>query len=160
MGGQFGDPLSLRDDYWAALALISAGQRESKHIKESVRFILKHQNRDGSSGASMTGIEICPDNTAAAILVLMAAGQKADSKAITRGLHYPRKAQNQDGGFSYLFVPSNAATDSRSSRQSGQRSKTRGTGDGKVRMYLRIFSDSSRLEAPSNGPGSRAAVHL
>lgn len=109
--GQFGDPLSLRDDYWAVLALVAAGERTSKEVRGSVRFILKHQNPDGSWGASTTGIETCADNTAAAIIALIAAGQDARSKAIVKAFEYLKKSQQSDGGFSYLFMPSNAASD-------------------------------------------------
>lgn len=109
--GQFGDILSLRDDFWAVIALAAAGEAESSQVADSVRFILKHQNQDGSWGASTTGIEIGADNTATAIIALLAAGQPPDSPAIIKGKSYLRSIQSPDGGFPYLFVPSNAATD-------------------------------------------------
>lgn len=109
---QFGDELSVRDDFWATLALIAAGESHSSYVAASVRFILEHQNPDGSWGASTTGIEIGPDNTATAVISLMAAGYPKDSEAIKKAIHYLNTIQNPDGGFSYLFVPSNAATDS------------------------------------------------
>ncbi len=109
--GQFGDPLSLRDDYWAVLALTGAGEAASKEVRGSVRFILKHQNADGSWSASTTGIESCADNTAAALIALISAGQDTRSKAILRALEYLKKSQQSDGGFPYLFMPSNAASD-------------------------------------------------
>lgn len=108
---QFGDPLSLRDDYWALLALAGTGERECPEAQNSVRFILKHQNPDGSWSASTTGVETCADNTAIAILSLVAAGVKPDAKAIRKGLGYLRKVQSDDGGYPYLFMPSNAASD-------------------------------------------------
>ncbi|AFM23516.1 DUF4430 domain-containing protein [Desulfomonile tiedjei] len=109
---QFGDELSLRDDFWATIALIAAEESDSPYVAASVRFILEHQNPDGSWGASTTGIEIGPDNTATAVISLLAAGHPKDSAAIKRAIHYLKTIQNSDGGFPYLFVPSNAATDS------------------------------------------------
>jgi prenyltransferase beta subunit/ferredoxin len=110
--GQFGDPLSLRDDYWAVVALVAAGEINSREVRNSVSFILKHQGLDGSWSASTTGIEVCADNTAAAMNALIAAGEKPASEAIVKGLAYLKTSQNSDGGFPYLFMPSNAATDS------------------------------------------------
>jgi hypothetical protein len=110
-GGQIGDPLSLRDDYWAVLALTAAGEGGSKEVRDSVRFILEHQNTDGSWSASTTGIETCADNTAAAIIALISAGQDKGSEAIIKALEYLKRSQQSDGGFSYLFMPSNAASD-------------------------------------------------
>lgn len=109
--GQFGDPLSLRDDYWAILALASAGEQRVEDVAKSAKFVLDNQNNDGSWSASITGIEACVDNTAAAILALRAAGKEASSEAILKGLDYLRNNQNHDGGFGYLFMPSNAASD-------------------------------------------------
>ena len=109
--GQFGDPLSLRDDYWAVLALTAAGERGSQEVSGSVQFILENQNADGSWSASTTGIETCADNTSAAVIALISAGQDAGSEAIVRALEYLRKSQHTDGGFPYLFMPSNAASD-------------------------------------------------
>jgi len=109
--GQFGDPLSLRDDYWALLALVAGGEERSREAKDSAQFILNHQNRDGSWSASTTGIETCADNTAIAIVALSATGLPLESKAFAKGIRYLKKAQGKDGGFSYLFMPSNAASD-------------------------------------------------
>lgn len=109
--GQFGDSLSLRDDYWALLALASAGKAGSEQAQKSARFILQHQNADGSWSASTTGVETCADNTAIAIVALVAAGYDKETKAIRNGLAYLKSVQQHDGGFSYLFVPSNAASD-------------------------------------------------
>ena len=109
--GQFGDPLSLRDDYWAVLALAGAGERSCPEVQDSLRFILKHQNPDGSWSASTTGVETCADNTAIAVISLISAGVKPKTGAITKGLEYLRKVQSKDGGYPYLFMPSNAASD-------------------------------------------------
>lgn len=110
--GQFGDPLSLRDDYWAILALASSGEQLAEDVAKAAQFVLDNQNTDGSWSASITGIETCVDNTAAAILALRAAGKEEYSEAILKGFAFLRKYQNQDGGFGYLFMPSNAASDS------------------------------------------------
>lgn len=109
--GQFGDKLSLRDDFWAVIALVAAGEAKSSQVAQSVRFIVEHQRGDGSWGASTTGIEVGPDNTATALIALIAARQPRESDAVQRGLAYLRTMQNADGGFPYLFVPSNAASD-------------------------------------------------
>jgi len=109
--GQFGDPLSLRDDYWAVIALASAGEKGSPEVRASVRFIIEHQNGEGSWSASVTGIETCADNTAAAVAALVAAGQNQASEPIAKALEYLRKTQRPDGGFPYLFMPSNTASD-------------------------------------------------
>ena len=110
-GGQFGDPLSLRDDYWAVLALVSAGEKSSKEVQDSQGFILTHQNPDGSWSASTTGIETCADNTAGALVALMASGYKPETEAVRKALTYLKGVQGHDGGFSYLFMPSNSASD-------------------------------------------------
>lgn len=108
---QIGDPLSLRDDYWGVLALAAAGEEDCREAQGSAAFIKKHQHPDGSWGATTTGIELCADNTAVAIMALLAAGEDPDSPVIKRGVAYLKDVQNRDGGFSYLFVPSNAASD-------------------------------------------------
>lgn len=109
--GQIGDPLSLRDDYWGILALAAAGEGSCPEAKASAAFIKKHQEKDGSWGATTTGTEICADNTAVAILAVLAAGENPRSPAIKKGIAYLKSVQSGDGGFPYLFVPSNAATD-------------------------------------------------
>ncbi|MDD5205221.1 MAG: DUF4430 domain-containing protein [Desulfobacterales bacterium] len=110
--GQFEDPLSLRDDYWAVLALSSAREESSPEVQGSAAFILRSQNPDGSWGASTTGIESCADNTAVAICALLASGIQPNAEPIRRGISYLRTAQSEDGGFPYLFMPSNCASDS------------------------------------------------
>lgn len=109
--GQFGDPLSLRDDYWAILALVAGGEERSREVRDSAQFIRNHQNPDGSWSASTTGIEICADNTAIAMVALIATGLPRDAEVIERGVVYLKTVQRPDGGFSYLFMPSNAASD-------------------------------------------------
>jgi len=109
--GQFGDPSSLRDDYWALLALVAGGEERSREARNSGQFILNHQNPDGSWSASTTGIETCADNTAVAMVALSAAGLPPDSEVFAKGIRYLKKVQGKDGGFSYLFMPANAASD-------------------------------------------------
>jgi prenyltransferase beta subunit len=109
--GQIGDPLSLRDDFWGILALAAAGEGGCPEAKASAAFIKKHQEKDGSWGATTTGMEVCADNTAVAIMALRAAGENTGSPAIKNGIAYLKSVQSSDGGFPYLFVPSNAATD-------------------------------------------------
>lgn len=108
---QIGDPLSLRDDFWGILALAAAGEGRCPEAKASAAFIKKHQGTDGSWAATTTGVEVCADNTAVAILALVAAGEDPQSPVIKKGIAYLKSVQNGDGGFPYLFAPSNAATD-------------------------------------------------
>ena len=97
---QIGDPLSLRDDYWGVLSLAAAGENDCREVQGSAAFIKKHQNQDGSWGATITKIELCADNTAVALMALLAAGEDPDSPAIKKGVAYLKDVQNRDGGFS------------------------------------------------------------
>jgi len=107
---QFGDESMYNDDFWAILALISAKvDAGSSHIQDSANFIKSHQNSDG--GWSWTDGESDVDNTATAIMALIAAGENKQSTTILNGLQYLEDQLSETGGFSFMGDP-NAASDS------------------------------------------------
>ncbi len=113
-GTQIGDDTLLNDDYWGVLALVAAGQdpATSTTIQDSVAFILANQDAvDDGWGWGVGGGFSDVDNTAAAIMALLAAGQSPGSTAITDGLAYIKSTQQDNGGFE-SWGATNADTDS------------------------------------------------
>jgi len=111
-GTQIGDASLLNDDYWGVMALVSAGvdTTSSSAIQDSVSFILSNQNTDGgwSWGA---GQDSDADDTAAAIMALIATGQSPSSTPIADALVYLKSIQMPNGGFE-SWGSTNSATDS------------------------------------------------
>ncbi|MGQ9543861.1 MAG: hypothetical protein ACUVTM_07250 [Candidatus Bathyarchaeia archaeon] len=99
--GQFGDPELLSDDYWAIMALISAGiYKTDTRIQSAVNFIKSHQHDSGGwsyDTAAAYGPDI--DDTAAAIMALISAGEQSTSDPIINGLAYIKSRQVENGGF-------------------------------------------------------------
>jgi hypothetical protein len=109
---QIGDDTLLNDDYWAVMALVAAGQdpASSTIIQDSVAFILANQSvTDGGWGWG-TGFDSDVDDTAAAIMALIAAGQSPSSDAVSDGLAYIAGTQMDNGGFD-SWGSTNADTD-------------------------------------------------
>jgi hypothetical protein len=111
-GTQIGDASLLNDDYWGVLALVSAGvdPDSSSAIQDSVSFIISNQNPNGgwSWGVSK---ESDADDTAAAIMALVATGELPSSAPIANGLAYLKSIQMDNGGFE-SWGSTNSATDS------------------------------------------------
>jgi len=112
---QIGDDTQLNDDFWGVMALIAAGQdpATSTVIQNGVAFILANQSEDGGWSWGV-GPEATSDvdDTAAAIMALIAAGQSPSSTAIGDGLDYIKGTQQENGGFD-SWGSTNADTNSR-----------------------------------------------
>jgi len=92
--GQFGD--FVYTTYWGVLGLVSAGEDASL----PAAWLKSQQNDDGGYGW-MPGAESDSDDTAAVIMALLAAGEKASDPSVARALDYLRAHQMNDGGFNY-----------------------------------------------------------
>jgi hypothetical protein len=113
---QIGDPLLLNDDFFGVMALIAAwGDPSSTIIQDSLAFILDNQNAiaDGGDGGwgYAPGADSDVDNTASAIMALIAAGESPTLPAIADGLAYIKSTQMENGGFPF-FGETNSASDS------------------------------------------------
>ncbi|MGC8848944.1 MAG: hypothetical protein ACP5K1_01910 [Candidatus Bathyarchaeia archaeon] len=107
--GQLGDASLLNDDFWGLMALASAGG-ENQTIIDGVRaFIKANQNGDGGWGYAVA-VSSDVDDTAAAIMALIAAGEPRSSETITKGLVYIKSKQMNNGGFE-SFGSTNVGTD-------------------------------------------------
>lgn len=92
--GQFGDPAYLFDDFWSVIALGSVFQIDNS----AVQFIKSNQNSNGGWGWAV-GAESDVDDTAAALMALIAARITPTDPCITDGLAYLTESQMADGGF-------------------------------------------------------------
>ena len=73
--GQIGDSSVLNDDFWGVMALIAAGESPSSEVvANSVAFIKSNQNGDGGWSWGAGGASDV-DDTAAAIMALVSAGE-------------------------------------------------------------------------------------
>ena len=99
---QFGSTELLSDDFWAIMALRSAGYAENNQmIQASKTFILSNQNEDGGFSYA-PGADSDSNDTAAAILALLDTGLSANSQAVQDALDYLQSIQNDDGGFPFV----------------------------------------------------------
>ncbi len=106
---QIGYEDALDDDFWGVIALVAAGESVDRDI---IDFILHHQNDDGG-WSPVPGADSDIDNTAAAIMALVAAGEDTTAAVIVQALDFLKSVQNSDGGFPHLRDGvSNAASDS------------------------------------------------
>jgi len=103
--GQFGDSSLLNDDYWAVMALISAGvQKNDSKVQSAVTFIKSNQDTSGGWAwdvAYSWGPDV--DSTSAAIMALISADEPQNSASITTGLAYIKSTQDSSGGFNSGF---------------------------------------------------------
>ena len=100
--GQFGSADLLSDDFWAIMALRSAGAAvNDQMIVSSHNFILDNQNPDGGFSYA-AGAESDSNDTAAAVLALLDAGLTAQSDVVIEALDYLEDVQNPDGGFPFV----------------------------------------------------------
>jgi hypothetical protein len=109
---QIGDDSLLNDDFWGVMGLVAAGgdPASSDTIQDSLDFILTNQNQDGGWSWGV-GSDSDVDDTAAAIMALISAGQNPASTAITDALDYLATTQMANGGFD-SWGSTNADTDS------------------------------------------------
>ena len=111
VNGQIGYEAWVNDDFWAVLALISADEAAtSTVVHESVEFIKEHQNADGGWGWGRKGVTASDvDDTAAAIMALVSAGEDRSSEVVENALQYLRDNQRSTGGFpSWDVINSNS----------------------------------------------------
>lgn len=114
VSNQIGDTATLNDDYWGVIALVSAGQdpATSSVIQNSVAFILANQNATDHGWGWSVGGDSDVDDTAAAIMALLAAGKSPSLPAIADGVAYIKSTQMDNGGFE-SWGATNADTNSR-----------------------------------------------
>ncbi len=99
-GTQFGDPSLLNDDFWAVMALISAGiDKNDEKIQNAIAYIKSNQNEGDNGWSFGLGTDSDVDSTAAAIMALISAGESQSSTHITNGLEYMKSKQVSRGGF-------------------------------------------------------------
>lgn len=98
--GQFGSDTLLNDDFWSILALVSVGQDSGAEVASAKDFIIQNQNSDGGWGFAVSGSSDSND-TAAAVMALIAAGVSESNDKIIDALEYLHSIQNDDGGFGY-----------------------------------------------------------
>jgi len=100
----FGTTDTLNDDIWGLLALIAAGEsQDSPMVTSTINFIKDNQGEDGGwSWATFENPyywESDVDDTAAAIMALITAGEPVDSPVIEAALGYLQDNQDVSGGF-------------------------------------------------------------
>jgi len=112
-GGQFGDPSLIDDDYWAVMALISAGVSSSDPmIQNALSFIKANQNSTDHGWSYAVGHASDVNDTAAALMALISAGVSTSSAYVTGGLAYMKSQQTSTGGFTSLPSGTDAENDS------------------------------------------------
>jgi len=98
---QIGDLTLINDDFWAILALRSAGTDIGDTvIQDSKNFILNNQNNDGGWSYAPQG-ESDTNDTASAIMALLDSGLEANGLEIQAAIGYLHQTQNNDGGWSF-----------------------------------------------------------
>jgi len=98
---QFGSADLISDDYWAIMALRSAGATSTDDmIQGSKNFIIGHQNTDGGFSYALSTPSDTND-TASAIMALLDAGMSSSDSQLVSAVNYLHTQQNTDGGFPY-----------------------------------------------------------
>ena len=100
----FGSVDLINDDFWGLLAVIAARESYSSPlVSTTVTFIKDNQGEDGgwcwgtSGNPYYSGSDV--DDTAAAIMALMAAGENPGSTIVNDGITYLHEQQDISGGF-------------------------------------------------------------
>ncbi len=100
----FGSEDLLNDDFWGLIAIIAAREpRSSSLVSTTITFIKDNQAEDGgwcwgtASNPWYSGSDV--DDTAAAIMALVAAGENPGSAIVNDGLAYMHEQQDISGGF-------------------------------------------------------------
>jgi iron complex transport system substrate-binding protein len=96
----------VNEHCWGVIALAAAGER----LADSSRsWLVARQDIDGGFGFSAdSGSD--PDDTGAALQALLAAGESAKSKSVSRALSYLHFCQSEDGGFAWQSDESNVGS--------------------------------------------------
>jgi hypothetical protein len=108
--GQIGDEDLLNDDFWGILGLVSAKTANTTIVQDSMNFIRSNQNANGGWNWAVGGTSDV-DDTAAAIMALIAANESASSTVIVDALSYIKSKQMDNGGFE-SWGATNPGTDS------------------------------------------------
>ncbi len=114
-GNQFGVKESINEDCWAIIALVAAGYDPDDEIIQSTASYIK-SNQGPDKGWSWVipedenYFESDPDNTAAVIMALAAAGADAEDSYISDGIEFLKNAQGESGGFSSYGVENTGST--------------------------------------------------
>jgi len=112
-GTQFGDRNLTNDDYWAVMALVSAGVHTSDpKIENTLSFIKTNQNATDHGWSWAVGQGSDVDNTAAATMALISGGEPVSSTSVAAGLSYLKTRQTDTGGFGSWGLGTSAETDS------------------------------------------------
>jgi len=111
----FGTNDTLNEDFWGLMALIATGEpQDSPMVTSTVAFILDNQGEDGGwSWATFENPwywESDVDDTAAAIMALVAAGVDPTADSIVWGLEYLEYEQMPSGGFASWGVENAGST--------------------------------------------------
>jgi hypothetical protein len=144
-GNQFGDANLLNDDLWAILALAAVGDKDTAEVASAKNYLIAKQNADGGWGYSLTSGSDTND-TAAAIMALIASGVSASDAAITKALSYLQTTQNADGGWGWVAgSPSDSGSDAwviAALNKLGQNAATWKKGDNNPVAHLWSLQDS------------------
>ena len=104
--GQIGD--YIYTTIWGIIALRACGE----NVTKSVEWLKEHQNKDGGFAWALNA-ESDFDDTASAIVALIAGNVSRDDVVIKNALKYLKSGQNDDGGMRYFGnSSSNSASDS------------------------------------------------
>ncbi len=104
--GQIGD--YIYTTIWGIIALRACGE----NVTKSVEWLKEHQNKDGGFAWALNA-ESDFDDTASAIMALIAGNVSRDDVVIKNALKYLKSGQNDDGGMRYFGnSSSNSASDS------------------------------------------------
>lgn len=111
----FGAEDLLNDDFWGLIAIIAAREPASSSLVTTTKTFIK--NSQAEDGGWCWGTVTNPwydgsdvDDTAAAIMALMAAGENPGSVTISDGFSYLSSEQNISGGFIAYGAPNLGST--------------------------------------------------
>jgi energy-coupling factor transport system substrate-specific component len=85
---------------WTAFGVLALRAAHQTGTRASVRWLARHQNRDGGWGFRPRAASDVDDT--GAVLQALAAGGMRGSRAMRRGIRYLARAQNSDGGFAQM----------------------------------------------------------
>ncbi|MBO5920872.1 MAG: terpene cyclase/mutase family protein, partial [Bacteroidaceae bacterium] len=96
--------------YWVVFGLVAAGE----DADEQIAWLRKQQHADGGFGSYGKEYDepADPDNTAAAIMAMRAAGVPADDPAVKKAVQYLKDTIEENGGYNYGYysAPNLAST--------------------------------------------------
>ena len=96
--------------YWVVFGLVAAGE----DADDQIAWLRKQQHADGGFGSYGKEYDepADPDNTAAAIMAMRAAGVPADDPAVKKAVQYLKDTIEENGGYNYGYysAPNLAST--------------------------------------------------